>query len=227
MDAYDVIIIGSGAGGGTLARHLAPSGKSILAARARRLAPARAAELGRTRRLRRQPLRLPGHLVRREGHAVPAAGPLLRRRRDQALRRGPLPPPQGGLRRAPPPRRHLTGLADLLRRARALLHEGRAALRGARRTRRGSDRAAGERPVPVPGGVARAPDPAARRRPRRRRLSAVPRAVRHQAQRGRHAVQHLRPVRERVTASRASCTRSRTPRCSACVRRSSTTTSRC
>jgi choline dehydrogenase-like flavoprotein len=27
---YDVIIIGSGAGGGTLARHLASSGKSIL-----------------------------------------------------------------------------------------------------------------------------------------------------------------------------------------------------
>jgi choline dehydrogenase-like flavoprotein len=30
MDHYDVIIIGSGAGGGTLARHLAPSGKRIL-----------------------------------------------------------------------------------------------------------------------------------------------------------------------------------------------------
>ncbi len=30
IDAYDVIIIGSGAGGGTLARHLAPSGKRIL-----------------------------------------------------------------------------------------------------------------------------------------------------------------------------------------------------
>ena len=27
---YDIIIIGSGAGGGTLARHLAPSGKRIL-----------------------------------------------------------------------------------------------------------------------------------------------------------------------------------------------------
>ena len=35
---YDVIIIGSGAGGGTLARHLAPSGKSILHTRTRRLA---------------------------------------------------------------------------------------------------------------------------------------------------------------------------------------------
>lgn len=30
MEHYDVIIIGSGAGGGTLARHLAPSGKKIL-----------------------------------------------------------------------------------------------------------------------------------------------------------------------------------------------------
>jgi len=30
LDSYDVIIIGSGAGGGTLARHLAPSGKRIL-----------------------------------------------------------------------------------------------------------------------------------------------------------------------------------------------------
>ncbi len=30
MNAYDVIVIGTGAGGGTLARHLAPSGKRIL-----------------------------------------------------------------------------------------------------------------------------------------------------------------------------------------------------
>jgi choline dehydrogenase-like flavoprotein len=30
MDAYDIIIVGTGAGGGTLARHLAPSGKRIL-----------------------------------------------------------------------------------------------------------------------------------------------------------------------------------------------------
>src|SRR5215510_932440 len=30
MDHYDVVIVGTGAGGGTLARHLAPSGKQIL-----------------------------------------------------------------------------------------------------------------------------------------------------------------------------------------------------
>ena len=30
MESYDVIIVGTGAGGGTLARHLAPSGKRIL-----------------------------------------------------------------------------------------------------------------------------------------------------------------------------------------------------
>jgi choline dehydrogenase-like flavoprotein len=30
MAHYDIIIIGTGAGGGTLARHLAPSGKKIL-----------------------------------------------------------------------------------------------------------------------------------------------------------------------------------------------------
>ena len=47
MDAYDVIIIGTGAGGGTLARHLAPSGQADPAARARRLAAARARRTGR------------------------------------------------------------------------------------------------------------------------------------------------------------------------------------
>ena len=29
MNSYDVIVIGSGAGGGTLVRHLAPSGKRM------------------------------------------------------------------------------------------------------------------------------------------------------------------------------------------------------
>ena len=135
-------------------------------ARARRLAAARAGELARARRLRREPLRLAGHLVRRERQAVPAAGALLRRRRDEALRRRALPPARGGLRRAPPPRRHLARVADRLRRARALLHARGAAVRGARRARRGSDGAAVERALSVPGRLARAAHPAARGRPR-------------------------------------------------------------
>ena len=43
---YDVIIIGTGAGGGTLAYHLAPSGKRILHSGARRLRSPRESQLG-------------------------------------------------------------------------------------------------------------------------------------------------------------------------------------
>ena len=58
MNHYDVIIIGTGAGGGTLARHLAPSGKRILLLERGELAAPRAGEhLGR-RGLRQEPLRL-------------------------------------------------------------------------------------------------------------------------------------------------------------------------
>ena len=105
MDTYDVIIIGTGAGGGTLAHHLAPSGKKILL-------------LERGDWLPREPQNWlaqdvfvenryvsDGHLVRLQGQGVPAADALLRRRRDEALRRGPLPPSQGGFRRAQAPRR--------------------------------------------------------------------------------------------------------------------------
>ena len=157
-------------------RHARPApgsvGQADPAARARRLAHARTAELGRARRVRRRSLHLAGHVVRRRhGQGVPAAGPLLRRRRDQAVRRGALPPARGGLRRAPAPRRHLPGVADRLRRDGAVLHAGGAGLPGARRARRGSDRAARERSLPVPRRLARAAHPAARGRPRRRRAS--------------------------------------------------------
>ena len=234
MDAYDVIIIGTGAGGGTLARHLA-LGQADPPARARRLASARAVELARAGRVRRQQVRLARHVVRRERQGVPAAGALLRRRRDEALRRGALPAAAAGLRRAAPPRRHLAGVADRLRRARAVLHAGRAPLRGARRPRRGPDRGTGERAISVPGGVARAADPAAPRRSRGRRLPPVPRPVRDPAERGEHAVQRLRPLPElrrlpvrgarqvgRRGARRAAGARAlRTSRCSPTPRRSS------
>ena len=93
----------------------------------------------------------PDTWYRRQGQGVPAADPLLRRRRHEAVRRRALPAAGGGLRRAAPPRRDVAGVADLVRRHGAVLHAGRADVPGARRARRGPDRAAGERAVPVPG----------------------------------------------------------------------------
>ena len=215
MSDYDVIVIGSGAGGGTLVRRLASTGKRILLLERGDWLRARAGELGRPRGVRRQPLRVRGHLVRREGQAVPAAGPLLRGRRDQALRRGALPPARRGLRRAAAPRRHLPRLADRLRRDGAVLHARRAALPGPRGARRGPDRAAGERALPVPGGQPRAAHPAAR--PTTSRRPATIRSTRPAASCStrrtcRSAAACAAPP---ATASRASCTRSPTPRCSA------------
>ena len=172
-----------------------PVGQARAAAGARRLAAARAAELAGPRRVRRQPLRVRGHVVRRARQAVPAAGPLLRRRRHEALRRRAVPPARGGLRRAAPPRRDLARVADRLRGDGAVLHARRAALRGPRRPRRGSDRAAVVGPVSVPRGQPRAAHPAALRRPGGRRAAAVPRAVRRPAGRVRHAAQPLRALR--------------------------------
>jgi choline dehydrogenase-like flavoprotein len=85
MTSYDVIIIGTGAGGGTLARHLAPSGKRILL-------------LERGDWLPREP----SNWLAQD----------LRRWRHEALRCGSVPASATGLRRAAPSGRHLAGLAD-------------------------------------------------------------------------------------------------------------------
>ena len=69
-DIYDVIIIGTGAGGGTLAAELAPFGKRILLLERGGWLPRERAELERRGRVRREPLRLQGHLVR-QGRASP------------------------------------------------------------------------------------------------------------------------------------------------------------
>ena len=111
MSDYDVIVIGSRCRRRDPGPPPRPLGQAHPPARARRLAPARAAELARAGRLRRQPLRLAGHVVRRRRQALPAAGALLRRRRHEALRRRAVPPARGGLRRAAPPRRPLAGVA--------------------------------------------------------------------------------------------------------------------
>ena len=196
MSDYDVIVIGSGAGGGTLVRHLAPSGKRILL-------------LERGGWLRREPQNwlaqdvfVDGRYVTPDtwyyadgssfqpqvhyyvGGATKLYGAALYRLRAEDF---------GELQ---PPRRDLAGLADRLRGHGAVLHQGRAALPGPRRARRGSDRPAGERSVSVPRGLARAPDPAAVRRPRQGGPAPVPRAVRDPARREQHALQQVRAVSE-------------------------------
>ena len=98
MSHYDVIVIGSGAGGGTLAHRLAPSGKQVLL-------------LERGDWLPREPQNWsaadvfvdnryvsPDTWYDAHGKHVPAADPLLRGRRDQALRRRAVPAPRRGLR---------------------------------------------------------------------------------------------------------------------------------
>ena len=197
MDSYDVIIIGTGAGGGTLARHLAPSGKRILL-------------LERGDWLPREPQNWSDQDVFVDnryvspdtwydasgkpfqprvhyfvGGATKMYGAALYRLRKEDF---------GELQ---PPRRHLARLADLLRRAGAVLHAGRAALPGARRARRGPDRAARERAVSASrpsrtsrGSSSSHDDLAAAG------LPPVPRAVRDHARRVEHAVQHLHPLRE-------------------------------
>jgi choline dehydrogenase-like flavoprotein len=135
MDTYDVIIVGTGAGGGTLARHLAPSGKRILL-------------LERGDWLAREPQNwlaqdvfVDNRYVSEDtwyddqgkpfqpqihyfvGGATKLYGAALYR-----LARG-------GLRGAPAPRRGLARVADLVRGDRALLHQGGAPLRGTRCSR--------------------------------------------------------------------------------------------
>ena len=63
----------------------------------------------------------------------------------------------------------------------------------------------GERALSLPGGLPRAAHPAALRRPRGRRLPPLPRPLRDHARRGQHALQPLRPLRDlrRVSVSGA------------------------
>ena len=90
MSDYDVIIVGTGAGGGTLARHLAPSGKRILL-------------LERGDWLPREPQNWSTADVFIDNRYISpdtwyddkarrsSPGPLLRGRRHQAVRRGAVP----------------------------------------------------------------------------------------------------------------------------------------
>ena len=161
----------------------------------------------------RRAVHLARHVVRRQGEDLPAAGPLLRGRGHQALRGGAVSPAREGFRGAQVPGRGLAGVADRVRRHGAVLHEGRGAyqVRGAR----------GEDPTEPPSS-APYPFPALPHEPRIQQLSD------DLAAEGLHpfhapcgvltstihpAAKRLHPLAGSATASRARCTRSRTPKC--------------
>ena len=165
------------------------------AARAGQLPAPGDGQLGPRAGVHRRQVHLQGHLVRRRRQAVPAAGPLQRRRRHQALRRRAVPAAPAGLRRDPPRRRPLAGVAADLRRLRAVvLARPSGSTRCTATPARTPPKGHRSQAVPVAGGVARAADPAALRRARGRRLPPVPRPVRHPARRGRPGQEHVHPL---------------------------------
>ena len=184
-------------------RHVRPPPRPVRQARAatrtRRLPPARTGQLGLHRRFREGQVPGPGVLARPPRPRVPARGQLLRRGEHEVLRRRPVPAAPPGLRRAPPPRRDLPGVADRLLHPRALLQPGRAPLRRARAPRRGPDRRAHQRRLPLSPGAARTTDPATQRRPGEAEPAPIPppdrRAIDAGLRRHGHARQRVHPLR--------------------------------
>ena len=193
-ERYDVIIIGTGAGGGTLAHTLAPSGKRILLIE-------RGDFLPREREnWEPDPVFVEGRYISPDtwydadhkpfqpqvhyyvGGATKMYGAALYRLRPQDF---------GELK-------HVDGISPAWPFSyddfEPWYSQGRAAVPGARQPRRGSDRGSLEPAIPVAGGLARTQDPAALRRPHRRWISALPRALRHHARRGAPGQEHLHPL---------------------------------
>ena len=194
MDAYDVIIIGSGAGGGTLARHLAPSGKRILLLERGDWLPREPQNwsAGTCSSTTATSRRRPGTTASGKpfqpqvhyyvGGATKLYGAALYRLRKEDF--GELRH-HGGVSPAWPiayeeMEPYYTEAEQLYR------------VHGAR----GEDptEPPASAPYPFPAGLARAAHPAARRRLRRGRAASVPRPLRGDAQRAEHALQRLRAL---------------------------------
>ena len=145
MTHYDVIIIGTGAGGGTLAYRLAPSGKRILLLERGDYVP-REKDNWSSRAVNVEAKYHTQEVVAR--HATAGRSTRTRTTTSAATRNSTARRCSACASRTSAscaPRRRLAGVADRLRRSRAVLHRGRAPLSGARRARRRSDRALGER----------------------------------------------------------------------------------
>ena len=141
-ERFDVIIIGSGAGGGTIAHALAPTGARILILERGDFVPQEEENWSADAVWKELRYRTPELWLDEQGRRVPALHALQRRRQHQVLGQRALPAAARGFPGGPARRRRVAGVADRLRHARAVLRSGRAALSRARRGRRRSDRAA-------------------------------------------------------------------------------------
>ena len=195
MDSYDVVIIGTGAGGGTLARHLAPSGSgsccsnAATGCRASWTTGSRRASSSRTATSRRTP-----GTTRRARRSSRRSTTSSAARRSSTARRSTASARRTSASSATTTASHLPGRSlttSSSRTTRSRSSFTRCTAPEAR-TRRSRTRAR----LSVSGGLARAAHPAACRRSRRGRLSPVPRAVRNHAARGQHALQPLHSLRE-------------------------------
>ena len=144
---YDVIIIGSGAGGGTLAYKLAPTGKRILILERGGYVPREKDNWRSERRQSRRQISDQREVARQGRQRTPSAHQLLRRRQHEILRRGAVSPAQRRFRRDQTSWRRLAGLADLLRRLEPYYTRSRAALSRARQ--RGEDPTEPRRSAPI------------------------------------------------------------------------------
>ena len=178
-DRYDVIIIGSGAGGGTLAHKLAPSGKRILILERGPFLPREKENWDTIAVVQHERYHTRELWYDKHGNAIhPGTGYWV-----------------GGNTK-------VYGAALFRLRERdfeEVLCAGRALVRSARRTRYRSHRTAGERAVPVERGPARTAHPRDRRRASREGIPSVSDPTRRAVARGSpdklvHPLQHLRRI---------------------------------
>ena len=197
MDSYDVIIIGTGAGGGTLARHLAPSGKKILMLERGDWLPRELENWVTEDVFVDNRYVSPETLVRRRQADPSSRGSTT----SSEVRRSSTAP------RSTASARRTSGSSATTM---ASHRPGRSPTTKWSRTTRSPSSCTrctapaamdpteppASAPVSAPAGLARAADPAALGRPRRCRLPPVPRALRDHARRGAHAFLEVRPLRD-------------------------------
>ena len=153
-DHYDVVIIGTGAGGGTLAWKLAPSGRRILLLERGPYLPREQDNWNSDAVFVHAKYHCTEEWLDRGWERVQPRAELLRRRQYQVLRCRPLPPPSGGLRGDPSPWRALPAWPLSYEDFEPFYAEAERLYHVHGPGRRGPDRRATQRRLPVPGGEA-------------------------------------------------------------------------